>query len=330
MFLFLKKKFRLYITVIIMIAVTIPFASLYITFRSTLEKDYSENSEKSHKQISHILDLQISQIENSINMYAFKYRLAETLASAKHPEISSSDLKNIMIYCPDISYVSILDKNKNIISYSSSVINSLLSDIIKDPQYDKYFNEKDGKWFITKYHILTKNSEYSWIYIMPISGSDSSHVGYVCVVISEEFFSDFFERFSNDYCRYNSFYLYSTESSDTSSEAIIANSGQLTESDIASAINNTYDNSNKNIKLSSYQLSDSSLKIISVLRYNYITSIIKSLLILLITIWVILLLLCIFLSAKLTNIFIVDLQQLTLKVDKYISSKKGTGEENND
>ncbi|MBO5059940.1 MAG: cache domain-containing protein [Clostridia bacterium] len=330
MFLFLKKKFRFYITVIIMIAVTIPFASLYLTFRTTLENDYAENSAKSHKQISRIFDLQISQIENSINMYVFKYRLSEALSTTSHVEISNSDLKNIMLYCPDISYVSLLDKNKSILYYSSSVITDFLSDLVNNPENDKYFNSEGGKWFITKYHIFSKNSEYSWVYIMPISDASSSHLGYICVLLSEEVFSDFFNRFSNDYCRYNSFYLYSQDSHATSSEAILSHSGNLSETDIISAVNNSAENKGRKIQLSSYPLSDSNLKIISVLRYNYIASILRNLLILLIAIWGILLLLCIALSSKITDIFIADLQNLTKKVDNYIISKKEAEDKEND
>lgn len=324
MFVFLKKKLNRYIIISIMLVFTIPFLSLYFTFRHTLESDYIQNSYKTHKQITQLLNIKISQIESSIDMYIFRSRPDKMFLNENHTT-SDSDFKTLHIFSPAIDYVAIYDSNMKLISYDSFSPISDFTDLLKSDSMQQSLLTKEKFW-TNKYFSFAR--QLYWIYTAPIFSNDN-FVGYISVMIRNSFFEEFFEDFNNDYCAYNSFYLYSETGKEACINEILLKEKNLNDTIITSAV---YENHNqqdyKSIRISAYPLETPDMHLICILRNNFPLKLSNIFLLWLAVAWIILTCLCIIFTSKISNQFINDLRALSKKVKNYTNSKQE--EEKND
>ncbi len=326
MFSLLKKKFKISITLIIMILLLIPIIFLYTSFKISLEHDYDKNSEKFHSQMSQIFDMKISHIENSVNMFIFKYQLGNVLTYTGDSNFSNNMLLNISSYCPDISYACIFDKDSNIRYMNNSVLSKCFTETIKNGSVD-YFSKK-STWRSMYLEEKYNTKKLYWIYICPISSSDGDICGYAASFIENNSFADIFEQFNTDYCLNNSFYICSNRENDTNLAEILSGFHKKDASAIKNAVmsGGSLDVGKK--KLRSYNLKPGELRFVTIYKNDYILSILKEFLLILAVAWIIMLFASLFISSEITNQFVGDLENLCVKVNNFTKSKKNGGQEN--
>ena len=322
MFSKLKKKFICRITAIILLIITIPFIVLYASFKFSLENDYTENSEKFHRQIAQTLNRKLSQIEDSVNLYIFKYQLENAFKNSSEQYFSVNDLKNLPNYCPDVSSAFIIDTFGNIKYYNSGDILSDFHRLLSDNSYHSCFFSNTPTWFFADFTEI--NNAY-WICTMPINFENNTPVGYISVLIESQKLNKFFHDINIEYCQNDLFYLYSKRSRELLLPKIQNNAGIKTNARLLESIASGNSAKDGNTTISSYPLSSDSMQLISVSKKDYIAHTMRSLVLPLFGIWCALLPLCFFLSSKITNQFIFDLQKLCSKVKNYTTSKTYQG-----
>ncbi len=322
MFGFLRKKLNRYIIVTIMSIITISFLSLYAVFRYSLENDYIEKQENVHKQIARLLDMRITQIENSIDMYIFKTQLGSNLLDDKSLN-ATADFKTLKTYSPDVSYAMIYDTEMKLRYYSSSVPLTDFDTVLITDETRK-IPSKSGSFWQCGYIRKTFSPDsivFSWIYTTPIYCRETL-AGYISVAIFDQCFIDFFDDFRNDYCVSDSFYLSSEKGKQNCIKQILSKENKLDESNLYSVLNNEHTETNRPAKISAYPLSPDGMRLICVLRNSYPKNLSDILLKWILSAWILLMVLCVFSSFKVTEHFIDDLNNLTLKVKNYTNSKQ--------
>ena len=140
-------------------------------------------------------------------------------------------------------------------------------------------------------------------------------------MIDNEKFNRFVSSLNTDYCQNDLFYLYTERSHNVLLENIKTSARLDSNNELSAAIAANDSVKYKHSTISVFPLGSDSLKLISISKKDYITNIMRNFLLLLFGIWFILFLVCIFLSAKITEQFIVDLQKLCKKIDTYAKSK---------
>ncbi|MBP3360300.1 MAG: cache domain-containing protein [Clostridia bacterium] len=288
MFFALQRNFKFRIAVAIMSVITIPFVSLYVSFKILLTGDYSANSEKFHRQMAQTADIKLTQIENSVRMYAFKYHLGN--AAAGNISFSNNDLKNAANYCPDISSSLVFDNGGTPRYYNSNHALTTFNRLVSDSVFRRYLLSKEAVWFSAYTPDEFGRKKLFWFYNTPIYSEKNIQTGYFTVLINNEKFNTFFKVPNTDYCRNDSFFLYSEN-------------GDKSISDKS--------------KASIYPLSPKHMSLAVSSTGSYINGIMFKLFLLLAVIWAVLLVVCIFLSSKITNIFVFDLRKLCKKINAY-------------
>lgn len=318
MFSALQNKFQKLI-IIIMLLVSIPFIALYFSFQHILTNDYRGNSEKFRPQIAQTLNLKLSQIEDSVNLYIFKYHLADVLTAYPSHNFLNNDLKNLLNYCPDADCAFIFDTAGNIKYYNNGSLFHNFVQVFSDNNYSSYFFSSETIWLNIDFTEQRKNY---WICTMPIYSNQNIPAGYISVLIENQKFINFFSALNTDYCQNDLFYLYSDHSSDFLLKNI-QTSAKLTSADkLLEAISSNRSVQCKKSIISVFPLNSDSLKLVSISKKDYINNILRKFLLLLIGIWLVLFFICCYVSAKITNQFIFDLQKLSKKVNMYTNSKK--------
>ncbi len=319
MFSALQNKFKKFIIIIIMLLITIPFIALSLSFQMTIKQNYTENSQKFHHQMAQTLNLKLSQIEDSVNLYVFKYHLANVLIGSPNHSFSHNDLNNLPNYCPDASCAFVFDTAGNI-KYCNK--GNLLRDferLFSDDSYHPYFFSEKPVWFSIEF---TAQNNCYWIYTMPIYNEQKIPVGHISILIEDQKFNNFFNNLNTDYCQNDLFYLYSDRSRNLLLKNIQAAAKLDSSAELWSAIQSSSQVKYKKASISVFQLSSDSLKLVSISKKDHINNILRNFFLLLLGIWFVLLLICIYASTKITNQFIFDLQRLHKKINTYIKSKK--------
>lgn len=319
MFITLQNKFKRLITIIILLIIAISFIALYFSFQFTLEQNYTENSRKFHRQIAQTLNLKLSQIENSVNLYIFKYHLPNVLDDSPSYQFFNNDLKNLSNYCPDVSCAFVFDAAGTIKYFNNGTLSYEFARLLSDNRNHTFFFSDKPVWFSTNF---TGLSDSYWICTIPICGSQNSPAGYISILIENHKFSSFFSTLNTDYCQHDLFYLYSDHSSGLLLKNIQTSAKLDSTDELAAVASSNRTIQYKESTISVFPLSSDSLKLISISKKDYINSILRKFLLLLIGIWLVLFFICSYVSAKITNQFIFDLQKLCKKINTYTKSKK--------
>lgn len=319
MFSALQNKLKRFIIIIIMLLITIPFIALYFSFQHTLAQDYKENSEKFHHQIAQTLNLKLSQIEDSVNLYIFKYHLADVLSVYPSHNFFNNDLKNLPSYCPDASCAFVFDASGNIKYFNRGNLSYDFAQLLSNNSYRPYLFPGKPVWFNID---LTEQRDSYWIYTMPICNDQNIPTGYISILIENQRFNNFFNNLNTDYCQNDLFYLYSEHSRNLLLKNVQITAKLDSADELSDAISS--DNSVKYEKttISVFPLNSDALKLISISKKDHINTILRNFLFLLLGIWVVLFVICIYASSKITNQFIFDLQKFYKKINTYTKSKK--------
>lgn len=321
MFLILQKKFKQRITAIILLIITIPFVALYLSFKFSLERDYAEKKERLYHQITQTLNLRLLQIENSVKLYAFKYQLDKVLVDSSTYSFSNNDLKNFPNYCPDISNAFIFDTALKLKYYNSGSLEADFRHLISEYNTRQYLSSDKPIWFSA---YLEESSSVFWICNMPICSEENTIVGYVSILIENNKFNSFFDNLNVDYCRDDLFYLYSEHGGQISLKEIQTEARLASNDKLIEAIASDGHIEHRKTSISVYPLSSDTMKLVSISKNQYIHTILRNFFLLLFGIWIVLLVICCFISEKITDQFIFDLQNLCNKVTAYTKSKKFT------
>ena len=312
----LKKNFIRRITAIIVMIITIPFIALYFSFKISLDKDYAENSKKFHRQIAQTLNMKLSQIENSVNLYIFKYQLKDVFNRASVHEFSVNDLKNIQNYCPDVSDAFIFDTAGSIKYYNNGYVLPDFYRLLSNDSYRSYFFSDTPVWCTFDFD---ESRESYWIYTVPIVFDEDIPAMYISVLIRSETLNELFNNQNTEYCRNDLFYLYTEQSRDVILRRIQDDAGIKTNVNLINSITNSSSVKDGHITISSYPVHLDSMRLIVISEGGYIM---RGFFLLLLGIWGILLVICFFITTKIINQFIFDLQKFCLKVKNYTISKK--------
>lgn len=316
MFSDLKRSFKLRITATAMLLITVPFVVLYFCFSFSLENDYNSTSQKFHRQIAQTTDLKLTQIEGYMQLYIFKYHLGDILSKSPSYNFSNNDLNTLSYYSSDIYASFISDNNGNVKYYNNGALNisfeKFLSENFSNPQI---FSEK-ALWLNQDFD----NLGVFWICTMPIYFMQDTKVGYISILIDSKRIVQFLNTLNTNYSRNDLFYLYSTKSNQSVLHEIQQNAHLKDDNSLLNVIESNHDVSSKKGNISAYPLSADSMMFICVSKKDYINNIMHKFLLLLIGCWLVLFLICAFLSNKITNQFIFDLQKLCKKIKTYIKT----------
>lgn len=313
MFSDLRRSFKIRTTVTAMLLITIPFVVLYFCFSALLENDYDETSQKFHRQMAQATDSKLTQIEEYVKLYVFKYNLGNILSESPSYTFSNNDLNNLSCYSSDIYASFISDNNGNLRYYNNGALNipfeKFLSENFSNP---KVFSEK-AIWLNKDF----KNLGVFWVCTMPIYFMQNTKVGYISILIDSKSISKFLNTLNTNYSRNDLFYLYSTTSNQSVLHEIQQNTLLKDDNSLLNVIKSNQTVSSKKGNISVYPLSADSMMFICVSKKDYINNIMHKFLLLLIGCWLILFLICAFISNKITNQFVFDLQKLCKKIKNY-------------